>query len=419
MANRPDSVEELLDRVDILTTWIMQFRHGNPVPAIRLDEADPLARLGNELQRLADALGRQQSEHQQLFDLVEIVEKGVLLQDVLNRVFESFTGIIPYERIGCAFLSEDGACLSAFWARSELGPIQISGGYSQPMAGSSLIDILESGTPRILNDLEAYLERKPHSEATRSIVREGGRSSMTCPLVVENRPIGFLFFTSRNKQAYRPEHQEIYRRIAGQVSIVIEKSRVYQQIVDHSKELIEQGRRLEENASHDDLTGVLNRGAIMTIARRELAEALRKGSQVGMVMVDIDHFKTINDRLGHAAGDDALRQFTRRLAETLPEGVSLGRYGGEEFLLVMRDTTPRALVALAQRMQRTITVTDFALGGKIRRVSASFGCALSSETENDVGKIIAAADRALYMAKNTGRNRVVIENGLERMAQTA
>jgi hypothetical protein len=97
------------------------------------------------MQILADTLSGRERELRQFFDLIESGERSPSVEDALNRAFERFTGLLPYERISCAFLSGDRTILSVYWARSELGPMQISAGYSQPLAGTGLEQVLQTG----------------------------------------------------------------------------------------------------------------------------------------------------------------------------------------------------------------------------------------------------------------------------------
>lgn len=163
-----------------------------------------------------------------------------------------------------------------------------------------------------------------------------------------------------------------------------------------------------ENLCTIALTGALNRGGIVRVAEQALKNAAETSNRVGLIMVDIDHFKAINDSLGHGAGDMALKEFSRRLAHALRQNDQFGRYGGEEFLVVVSVSTAESLTMTMERLRRAIFASPFVLGSERRKISASFGGVLATGTEASVEELIVTADTALYEAKNAGRNRVVL-----------
>ena len=389
--------------------WIRALREGHVPPSLA-DDHGPLSALGRELQHLADEITRRETQVRNLLALVQTAHSGILLDDVLDTLFDGFSGCIPFERIGCAFLSEDGSSLAAYWAKSTLGPVRIGSGYSQRLRGSTLEAILTSGQPRILNDLRAYLASKPSSDSTRRIVEEGGRSSLTCPLFAQGQAIGFLFFTSAQVGAYHELHPAIFGQIAGQVSIVIQKARMYERLVAHNKTLADQSRRFELIASTDSLTGLLNRRTVDT----SLGEAWERygagGTSFSVIMADIDHFKSINDTHGHATGDVVLREVADRLRRGVRAGDTVGRYGGEEFLIVLPDATGSLVEETAERLRRTISEEMYA-GERAIRVTASFGSAAVDRSVVSAGALIDRADAALYEAKRRGRNCSVAAPG--------
>ncbi len=146
------------------------------------------------------------------------------LEDIMNFVFDAIRPISPCDRVGLAFLEENRARVAAHWARADYEPMLLTKGYAEDLHGSSLETVLERGVPRVINDLDAYLDAHPESRSTRIIVREGVQSSMTCPLIVEGRPVGFLFRSSRLKNAYDEHQVNMQTAIAERLSQAVEKT---------------------------------------------------------------------------------------------------------------------------------------------------------------------------------------------------
>jgi signal transduction histidine kinase len=152
--------------------------------------------------------------------------------------------VIPYNRIGFSLIAEDGETVVARWARSDLEVVKLGAGFRAALAGSSLQAILETGEPRIINDLEAYLAEKPGSSSTRLIVEEGLRSSLTCPLIVNGEPVGFMFFSSVDPQQYGIDHVSVFQSIAAQLSVIVEKGRMASELDAQRQEMEEQNEGL-------------------------------------------------------------------------------------------------------------------------------------------------------------------------------
>lgn len=209
--------------------------------------SDEVTRLGEAIRELADALERKFREISELARITEKINAGLIVDEVLEHVYASFREIIPYDRIGFALLEDDGRTLRARWAHSQSAVLRITTGYEGRMQGSSLQRVLETGRPRILNDLVDYLQSHPHSESTRLIVEEGVRSSLTCPLITEGKPIGFIFFSSFRPHTYDDVHVELFLQIAGQLAAIVEKGRLYKELL----ELSEAKTRFLGMAAHD------------------------------------------------------------------------------------------------------------------------------------------------------------------------
>jgi diguanylate cyclase (GGDEF)-like protein len=358
-----------------------------------------------ELQNLVDL---RTQEVRSLGSLTEKINSGVGLDEVLEYVWESFRAVVPYNRIGFAEVDGGTETVRAVWARSDASEIKIGTGYSAPIASTSLGRILETGKPRIINDLADYLEKHPQSDATRAVVEEGMRASMTVPLKAMGRDVGFLFFSSQTPDIYTEKHTRLLARISGQLSLAIEKSRLYDRLLETTKLLEEANERLERAASTDALTGIANRRVFDERLDVEWRRCRRHGQPLSVLMIDIDHFKRFNDLHGHVAGDECLRAVATTLTKALARAADLvARYGGDEFGAILPEATPDEAVALANELRLKIGRLKLDNLSPAAGFTISIGVATEVPTEDSSeGDLVRSADANLYIAKNAGRNLV-------------
>ncbi len=157
------------------------------------------------------------------------ISAGDEFKSILNFLFDSLDTIIPYDRIGIALI-EDGQ-LCAKWMKSKLPSGNLGPGYCGPLDGSSLKQILETGHPRIINNLVQYGQLKPESESTKLALKDGVKSSLTCPVYSDGAPVGVVFFSSGKTNTYKSEHIETYLEIADELSFVINQDRIRREAV--------------------------------------------------------------------------------------------------------------------------------------------------------------------------------------------
>ncbi|HXN72571.1 MAG TPA: diguanylate cyclase [Candidatus Acidoferrales bacterium] len=181
---------------------------------------------------------------------------------------------------------------------------------------------------------------------------------------------------------------------------------VGQRILQLQDSLMVAGAELLFRATHDPLTGISNRGMVLDALHKEHSRQVRQGGSFGIVLLDVDHFKSVNDTHGHLCGDRVLQEVVRRVASTVRPYDTVGRYGGEEFLIVVPSSDSANIFGLSERIRRAIESKPIATDSGEISVTVSLGLAVSSAiVPLDPEVMLDTADKALYRGKEAGRNR--------------
>lgn len=226
--------------------------------------------------------------------------------------------------------------------------------------------------------------------------RDGGRhrvrSSLTIPMMHKGRAIGVLHLSRPVSRGFSPEEIRLLGNIGGQAALAIANAHLFQRMVALS--------------ITDPLTGVFNRRHLHSQLEIELSRAERSGEEVTVIMIDLDHFKHLNDTCGHTVGDEVLREVARLLRNQVRRMDTVARFGGEEFAIVLPRLRRAEAVEVAEKLRLAVRDHDFD-GGRSQpsgRVTLSLGTATYPHDGGDLYQLLNAADSALYTSKRSGRD---------------
>ncbi len=251
--------------------------------------------------------------------------------------------------------------------------------------------VLASGTSIRIQDMSAF-EKVNAGQVRHFGTAQRVRSVLAVPLYEKERVAGMLSVQSYRPYVYEEEDEQLLGMLANQAAIALENALLF--------------ARMREMAIRDALTGAFNRHYLFRRASYELARAQRYQRPLGIIMLDVDHFKKINDTYGHGIGDQVLRAIATTCRSALRKSDILGRYGGEEFVILLPETAIETTRHVAYRLRAIIEAQSIATDAGQISTTVSIGITAYLPTDESLETIFRRADQALYKAKNRGRNQV-------------
>jgi diguanylate cyclase (GGDEF)-like protein len=336
---------------------------------------DEFAALGKEFNAMAEQLESR---------LEELQRERARLQEAIRRVGESFTKSL--DRVG----------LLEIVVQTAVDGVEAAAGRAtiRPAGENRLRQIAATGDPdayeRVLHAAEAAaLDAGQIAE-----IELGGGSALAAPLGGDGS-MGIVS-VARGDRRFTPGEHELFSYLTNQASVSVENVDLHETV--------------QRQAVTDELTGLFNHRRFQEVMTQEVERARRYGQEMGLIMLDIDNFKRVNDTYGHLQGDMVLREVARVLRQSSREIDEPARYGGEEMAVALPQTDLEGAYRFAERVRRRIEALDLPLldGDGTLKVTASFGAAsLASSSGDGKDALVAAADAALYRAKRSGKNRTV------------
>lgn len=339
-------------------------------------------------------------ELEAVVELTQLISDTLDSKELLFRIVRKIAEIIPVTR--CSIIKIDWRNKTAFVVASFEDPM-FRGVKLSLRKYPEILEALTSKKHVVVQDVST----DPIMEKVRKLIQHIGiRSILVVPIFYRSKVIGTLFLrTSRAQHTFSEHEISLLNNMAHASANSLYNAFLFEQVEDEKT-------RLEKLAITDYLTGIYNIRYFYHRIAQEFSRCQRYASAISCLMLDIDHFKKINDIYGHKVGDQVLREFAAALKKHSRKSDVLARYGGEEFILLLPETGPEGVIAEAERIRISIEEHRFKSLKGSRAITVSVGIATYPDPRiKTCDDLIACADTALFTAKNSGRNQVSVYSG--------
>ena len=361
--------------------------------------------------KVEDAEHNQRILSEVLRDSAAALNSSLDLEQVFDSILNNIGRVVAFDTVDI-LLTEDQNTGKIIRHRGSVGLFMAGENQSIRFDGNEsdyFMQLMETDEPFIIPDTRLY----PDWIMNKTMVEI--RSYAGIPIRLKGKVIGFIDLGSFTPGFYQPEHIERLRAFADQAAIAITNAQLVEELRQTNDLLAENLEKiktlqieLEEQAVRDPLTGLFNRRYFQETLEREIARAKRENMPVGIIVMDLDRFKQVNDSFGHKAGDNFLRDIGNLLMRNIRREDAACRIGGEEFVIVMPGASIEVTghrAELIRSMTEALRVADTMEGFK---VTMSLGISAYPTLGTGGEEILIQADRALYQAKKNGRNQVVV-----------
>jgi diguanylate cyclase (GGDEF)-like protein len=330
------------------------------------------------------------------------------LDTVINTLYDTLSHYVPFELFGLALYNEEENDLdyrAYILSGKRIQRSRVTPDAKRSYAYKSLKRKIPIFVPDTENVPEGLIEGEPirYGPATGSL--------MFLPLVIDDRSIGLITVQSMARNALNSRHLVLVETLAPYVAIAVENSLIHDRLDAMNRSIRGEKEELEKEtvtithlANHDPLTGLPNRRLLFELLQKTFDIARRNNTKVGVIYIDLDNFKPINDRFGHFAGDHALVAVAERLKAMLRASDTVARVGGDEFVAVLGSAKDREDIALAARKILEECAKPFSIEKHLYKVGLSMGIAIYPDDGDTIERIVSAADAAMYRIKHDEKN---------------